>query len=715
MILQLQGVSKSFGSNVLFEDVSFLVNESDRFALVGPNGAGKTTLLRIISGMEPADSGRIVLSKGCSVGYMEQESIELGRGVAVIDEVLSGVQDILDAQARMERLADEISACDDPGIQETLLADYARASEAFERADGYSIESRARSILSGLGFSEEDRNRDCDDFSGGWQMRIALAKLLMRQVDLLLLDEPTNHLDLESVRWLESYLRSYGGAVMIVSHDRDFMDGMVDNVVELDGSHHAVYRGNYSSYERQREERIARIEAEAEAQASEIARMEAFIEKFRYKATKAKQVQDRVKKLEKIERIQVPARAKKIRFRFPQPPRSGTRVMTFEGASKAFGDKVVYDDFDFEIFRGDKIALVGPNGAGKSTLLKMVAGVLPMDSGARTVGVNVEISYFSQHQLEHLDPANTVFGELDGVAPGWKISEVRSLLGAFLFSGDDADKKVSVLSGGEKCRLALAKMLVRPTSLLCLDEPTNHLDISSVEVLSQALAQFDGTLVLITHDRHLIRMVANKIVWIEGGRATVYDGDYDYFLYKTEGEEEAGSAHGASSARRPDQGADAAGEGASRSARDTDGRAFRRAHLADGAVRAEQDLSSVKGARASQRPDGESAEARPRPSGYRTKEQKRAEARMRNQRAALVKEEVRRISEIEAELLELGTRRGELMELMSDPALYEDEARSKEIAFEYNDLKRSIDALEDEWMKVSEVMEHKLSTLEERG
>ncbi len=694
MIVQLQGVTKSFGGRTLFQNVSFLVNESDRFALVGPNGAGKTTLLRIIAGLEPADSGQVIMAKGCSVGYMEQESIELGAGVTVVNEVLTGVQDVLDMQDRLTRLADEISTCNDDAQQERLLSDYARISEAFERADGYSIESRARSILSGLGFSEEDAARTCDEFSGGWQMRIALAKLLMRQVDLLLLDEPTNHLDLESVRWLESYLRSYSGAVMIVSHDRDFMDGMVDNVVELDDPRYAVYKGNYSSYERQREERIARIEAEAQAQAEEIARMEAFIEKFRYKATKAKQVQDRVKKLEKIERIVVPTRAKKIRFRFPQPPRSGDRVMSFEGIRKAFGNKVVYDGFDFNVFRGDKIALVGPNGAGKSTLLKMIAGVLDPDSGKRTVGVNVEISYFAQHQLEHLNPSNTVFEELDAAAPGWKISEVRSLLGTFLFSGSNADKRVSVLSGGEKCRLALAKMLVRPTSLLCLDEPTNHLDISSVEVLSQALSQFDGTLVLITHDRHLIRTVANKIVWIEDGRATIYDGNYDYFLEKTEGDlSETGTAH--SSGPRSDadhggagvrQGRGQNGEGASSGTDAGGGRVPRRIHT---------------------------AQERPREGGYRSREQKRAEAQMRNRRSALVREETKRIAAIESELEVLNARRDELMSLMADTSLYEDEKRSKDIAFEYNDLKRSIDTLEDEWMEVNERMEHKLSTLEE--
>ena len=539
-MLHLIELSKSFGAQVILDQASLHIKPGTRVGLVGPNGAGKTTLLRIIAGEESLDGGEINARKDLRIGFLPQEIEEIADH-SVIDEVLASFAEILDMEHRMKDLGRLIGeAYADPAgpgahDPDALLEEMGHLQTAFEAAQGYELEARAQSILRGVALRDTDFERPIRELSGGWRMRVALARLLMEQPDLLLLDEPTNHLDLESLLWLEGFLLEWPGSLVLISHDRYFLNRMVTHIAELERGNLDMYTGDYDHFEIEKRQRYEALANAAKNQQREIESAESFVKRFRAKNTKAKQVQQKMRQLEKMERIGAPSlERKRINFRFPQPGRTGRVVADLKRVRKAYGENVVYKGLDLVIERGEKIALVGPNGAGKSTLLKLLAGVIHADGGVVKLGHNVRREYFAQHQLEVLDPDVSVLKTMEQVAaPVDKLLFVRGYLGAFLFTGDEVEKKVGVLSGGEKARLALARMLLDPAGLLLLDEPTNHLDMVSREVLIEALKQFEGSVVFISHDRHLINAIATKVIEVQAGRVTQYLGDWEYYTWKS--------------------------------------------------------------------------------------------------------------------------------------------------------------------------------------
>jgi ATP-binding cassette subfamily F protein 3 len=660
-MIQIEEIGKSFGGQVLFRELTWHITRGQRIGLVGPNGAGKTTLCRILTGAMEVDSGQVRRAKSATIGYLPQEIASAGDGT-VLGHLLAGFPEVQRLEDEIELLAAEMAEGEDGGSEE-LTHRYGELQHQYEALGGYNLEAKAKAILGGLGFVSDDFFKPLATFSGGWRMRVALGRLLLQAPDLLLLDEPTNHLDLESLQWLEDFLAAYEGTVVIISHDRYFLNRVVDRIAELELGRFALYVGDYDEYQAQKLARQEQIEAAQRTQAEQIEKMERFIRKFRYKATKARQVQSRIKMLDRMERVEVIRAPKRIHFRFPQPPRSGTSVCELRKVRKAYGDNVVYAGVDFRLLRADRVALVGINGAGKSTLLKIVAGILPFERGDRVLGHNVSVHYYAQHQLDALNPRNSVLEELAAVADVEMQPRLRAILGAFLFSGDDVEKPVAVLSGGEKSRLALAKMLLRPANLLCLDEPTNHLDVTAREILEEALEQFEGTMLFISHDRYFINRMATKVVEVRDGRLWEFAGDYDYYLEK-KAEEEAMPPAGN---RGP------SGWGG---------------HQPSATTPKEESTHDHRKADA----------MAPKP---RTREAKRVEAEARLRKSRAIAPLKARLKELETEIGKIEAHLRDLNDQMANPDLYRDSERAREVARERKGLEEQVASLYGKWEELA--------------
>lgn len=644
------------GDRELLDGVSTFINPGERIGLVGPNGAGKSTLLKIIMGIQEMDDGSVALANEETLGYLPQDGVDPDFTLTVLEEVETAFSELFELEMKVKGIQEKLSQVDPQSKEyEKLMERYGILQTELESSGLYELRSEVEKVLMGLGFSEEDFHRNTSEFSGGWLMRIALAKLLLRRPTYLLLDEPTNHLDIESLQWMENFLNNYEGAVVVVSHDKAFLDTITNRTLALRSGDISDYAGNYSFYEKKWEEEKELLLNAKKNQEKQIKETQDFIDRFRYKASKARQVQSRVKQLEKMDQIEIEDEQSKVSFRFPEPPRSGQVVMKLEDLHKSYDDHEVFSGIDYEIERGDKVAIVGPNGAGKSTLIRILAGNEPFQKGDRIEGHNVTVNYFAQHQADELDPKKNALETLMDAGSNQKESRLRTILGCFLFQGDDVFKKVKVLSGGEKSRLALAKMLLSPANLLIFDEPTNHLDMSSKNILQQAIQQYEGTCIIVSHDRAFLDPTVSKVLEVQPGYIKTYLGNVSYYLARKREEEEQ-----------------------------------------------KKQSESVDAEKEANKNDQLSR-----------KEQRRIEAERRNEISRRTKPIRQKIESLEKEIEQMESRKMQIEEAMAQTDFYDDEEKVKKFSLEYDQLKADLTDRYSKWEEFQqrlEVVEQEVSS-----